>query len=146
MRPVGLPGPATGHVPYAVVQLRRENLRSDSFNMVGFQNQLKWSEQKRVFRMIPGLEAVEFVRFGQMHRNTYLRAPRLLTPALNLRTRPDVFVAGQLCGVEGYVESIATGLSRVQRVAPQHRSAAPCVAAPFGPGLDLPLPRTRGRG
>jgi len=110
MRPVGLSDPATGHVPYAVVQLRRENLRSDSFNMVGFQNQLKWSEQKRVFRMIPGLEAVEFVRFGQMHRNTYLRAPRLLTPALNLRTRPDVFVAGQLCGVEGYVESIATGL------------------------------------
>ena len=110
MRPVGLPDPSTGREAYAVVQLRRENLRSDSFNIVGFQNQLKWSEQQRVFRLIPGLEAVEFVRFGQMHRNTYLRAPRLVTPALNLRKHPDVFVAGQLCGVEGYVESIATGL------------------------------------
>jgi methylenetetrahydrofolate--tRNA-(uracil-5-)-methyltransferase len=110
MRPVGLKDPSTGREPYAVVQLRRENLRSDSFNIVGFQNQMKWNEQKRVLGMIPALAHAEFVRFGQMHRNTYLRAPRLLTPALNLRTHPDLFIAGQLCGVEGYVESVATGL------------------------------------
>jgi methylenetetrahydrofolate--tRNA-(uracil-5-)-methyltransferase len=107
---VGLVDPVTGREPYAAVQLRRESLRSDSYNMVGFQNQMTYRDQKRVFRMIPALEHVEFVRFGQMHRNTYLRAPSLLAPSLNLRTHPDVFVAGQLCGVEGYVESIATGL------------------------------------
>lgn len=110
MRPVGLTDPATGRTPYAVVQLRRENLRNDSYNMVGFQNQLKYGDQKRIFRLIPALEEAEFIRFGQMHRNTYIRAPRLLAPPLNLTAHPQVFIAGQLCGVEGYVESIATGL------------------------------------
>jgi methylenetetrahydrofolate--tRNA-(uracil-5-)-methyltransferase len=110
MKPVGLRDPRTGETPYAVVQLRKENLRSDSYNMVAFQNQLKFGEQERVFRMIPGLEHAEFLRFGQMHRNTYLRAPALLNPDLSLRRRQDVFFAGQLCGVEGYVEAVATGL------------------------------------
>jgi methylenetetrahydrofolate--tRNA-(uracil-5-)-methyltransferase len=110
MKPVGLCDPRTGRVPYAVVQLRRENLRSDSYNMVAFQNQLKFGEQQRVFRLIPGLERVEFMRFGQMHRNTYVCAPALLNVDLSLRRYPDLFLAGQLCGVEGYVEAIATGL------------------------------------
>lgn len=109
MKPVGLVDPRTGREPYAVVQLRGENLRHDSYNMVGFQNRLTFEEQKRVFRLIPGLEQVEFIRYGQAHRNTYLCAPRLLTPALHLRTHPRLFFAGQLSGVEGYVESIATG-------------------------------------
>jgi len=110
MKPVGLRDPRTGRTSYAVVQLRQENLRSDSYNMVGFQNQLKFGEQQRVFQMIPGLENVEFMRFGQMHRNTYVRAPALLEAPLNLRAHPDVFFAGQLGGVEGYVEAMATGL------------------------------------
>jgi methylenetetrahydrofolate--tRNA-(uracil-5-)-methyltransferase len=110
MKPFGLRDPLTGQTPYAVVQLRKENLRSDSYNLVGFQNQLKFSEQQRVFRMIPGLEQAEFLRFGQMHRNTYVRAPALLDPQLNLRRHPQIFLAGQLCGVEGYVEAMATGL------------------------------------
>lgn len=110
LKPVGLKHPATGEMPYAVVQLRQENLRSDSYNMVAFQNQLKFSEQQRVFRMIPGLENAEFMRFGQMHRNTYLKAPSLLNSDLSLRAHPNIFFAGQLCGVEGYVEAMATGL------------------------------------
>ncbi len=110
LKPVGLIDPATGSQPYAVVQLRRENLRNDSFNLVGCQNQMTYGHQQRVFRLIPALAQVEFVRFGQMHRNTYLRAPRLLSAALHLHSHPDVFIAGQLAGVEGYVESIATGL------------------------------------
>jgi methylenetetrahydrofolate--tRNA-(uracil-5-)-methyltransferase len=110
MKPVGLRDPRTGVAPYAVVQLRSENLRSDSFNMVAFQNQLKFGEQQRVFRMIPGLQRAEFLRFGQMHRNTYVRAPALLDADLSLRRHPNVFLAGQLCGVEGYVEAMATGL------------------------------------
>lgn len=110
LKPVGLLDPATGHQPYAVVQLRQENLRCDSYNMVGFQNQLKFGEQERVFRMIPGLERAEFIRFGQMHRNTYVRAPALLEPSLRLRMHSQVFLAGQICGVEGYVEAMATGL------------------------------------
>ncbi len=110
MKPAGLVDPRTGRSPYAVVQLRQENLRADSYNMVGFQNYLKYGEQKRVFRMIPGLEHAEFLRYGQIHRNTYINAPALLTPTLELRSEPRIFFAGQLCGVEGYVESIATGL------------------------------------
>ncbi len=110
LKPVGLVDPRTGRQPYAVLQLRQENLRCDSYNMVGGQNQLKFGEQKRVFRLVPGLEEVEFVRFGQMHRNTYANAPRLLTRNLNLREHPHLFLAGQLAGVEGYVESMATGL------------------------------------
>lgn len=110
MKPVGLVDPRTGRPPYAVVQLRQENLRADSYNMVGFQNYLKYGEQQRVFRMVPGLEHAEFLRYGQIHRNTYINAPALLTPTLQLRSEPRIFFAGQLCGVEGYVESIATGL------------------------------------
>jgi methylenetetrahydrofolate--tRNA-(uracil-5-)-methyltransferase len=110
MKPVGLTDPRTGKRPYAVVQLRQENLRAQSFNLVGFQNHMKFGEQARVLRMIPGLENAEFLRFGQIHRNTYINGPALLTNTLQLRTRPEVFFAGQISGVEGYVESIATGL------------------------------------
>ena len=110
MKPVGLQDPRTGKRPYAAVQLRRENLRADSYNLVGFQNHLKFGEQKRILRMIPGLEAAEFTRFGQIHRNTYINAPALLAPTLQLQAQPRILFAGQLSGVEGYVESIATGL------------------------------------
>ena len=110
MKPVGLSDPRTGRRPYAVVQLRQENLRAQSFNLVGFQNHMKFGDQARVLRLIPGLEKAEFLRFGQIHRNTYINAPALLTSTLQLRSRPAVFFAGQISGVEGYVESIATGL------------------------------------
>jgi methylenetetrahydrofolate--tRNA-(uracil-5-)-methyltransferase len=110
MKPVGLMDPETGRRAYAVVQLRLENLMADSYNLVGFQNHLKFPEQKRVFRLIPGLENAEFLRFGQIHRNTFIQSPRLLEPTLQAKARPDLFFAGQICGVEGYVESIATGL------------------------------------
>ncbi|HTA44285.1 MAG TPA: methylenetetrahydrofolate--tRNA-(uracil(54)-C(5))-methyltransferase (FADH(2)-oxidizing) TrmFO [Bryobacteraceae bacterium] len=110
MKPVGLVDPRTGRRPYAVVQLRQENLRADSYNLVGFQNHMRFAEQTRIFRMIPGLEKAEFVRYGQIHRNTYINGPALLSATLQLRTRPEVFFAGQISGVEGYVESIATGL------------------------------------
>ncbi|MCU1232552.1 MAG: gid protein [Candidatus Solibacter sp.] len=110
MKPMGLDNPRTGRRPWAVVQLRQENLRAESFNLVGFQNHMKFAEQKRVLRLIPGLENAEFLRYGQIHRNTYINAPALLTPTLQLRERPEVFFAGQISGVEGYVESIATGL------------------------------------
>jgi methylenetetrahydrofolate--tRNA-(uracil-5-)-methyltransferase len=110
MKPVGLIDPRNGRRPYAAIQLRMENLMADSYNLVGFQNHLRFPEQKRVFRMIPGLENAEFLRYGQIHRNTYIQAPSLLCPTLQARTNPDVLFAGQICGVEGYVESIATGL------------------------------------
>ncbi len=110
MKPMGLTDPRTGRRPYAVVQLRQENLRAASFNLVGFQNHLKFGDQERILRLIPGLEKAEFLRFGQIHRNTYINAPSLLAPTLNLRSRPEVFFAGQISGVEGYVEAIATGL------------------------------------
>jgi methylenetetrahydrofolate--tRNA-(uracil-5-)-methyltransferase len=111
MKPVGLTDPRTGRRPYAVVQLRQENLRADSYNLVGFQNHMRFGEQARVFRMIPGLERAEFLRYGQIHRNTYINAPALLSPTLELRTDARIFFAGQISGVEGYVESIATGLA-----------------------------------
>jgi methylenetetrahydrofolate--tRNA-(uracil-5-)-methyltransferase len=110
MKPVGLTDPRTGRRPYAVVQLRQESQRAQSFNLVGFQNHLKFPEQTRIFRMIPGLERAEFLRLGQIHRNTYINAPLLLNRTLQLRTRPEILFAGQISGVEGYVESIATGL------------------------------------
>ena len=110
MKPVGLKDPRTGKMPYAVVQLRQENLRADSYNLVGFQNHLKFGEQARVMRMIPGLENARFLRYGQIHRNTYINAPTLLQETLQMKTHPRVLFAGQICGVEGYVESIATGL------------------------------------
>lgn len=110
MKPVGLIDPRTGKRPYAAVQLRLENLMADSYNLVGFQNHLRFPEQIRVFRLIPGLEQAVFTRFGQIHRNSYIHSPRLLFPTLQARKKREVFFAGQLCGVEGYVESIATGL------------------------------------
>jgi methylenetetrahydrofolate--tRNA-(uracil-5-)-methyltransferase len=110
MKPMGLTDPRTGRRPWAVVQLRQENLRVQSFNLVGFQNHMKFGDQARVLRLIPGLEKAEFMRFGQIHRNTYINAPSLLTAALHLRANPRVFFAGQISGVEGYVEAIATGL------------------------------------
>jgi methylenetetrahydrofolate--tRNA-(uracil-5-)-methyltransferase len=110
MKPMGLTDPRTGRRPYAVVQLRAENARAGSYNLVGFQNHMRFPEQERVFRMIPGLEHAEFLRFGQVHRNTYINGPALLAPTLQLRANPNIFFAGQISGVEGYVESIATGL------------------------------------
>jgi methylenetetrahydrofolate--tRNA-(uracil-5-)-methyltransferase len=110
MKPVGLKDPRTGRMPYAVVQLRQENLRADSYNLVGFQNHLRFGEQARVLRLIPGLENARFLRFGQIHRNTYINGPALLRETLQMKAHPRIFFAGQICGVEGYVESIATGL------------------------------------
>ncbi|MDA8165303.1 MAG: methylenetetrahydrofolate--tRNA-(uracil(54)-C(5))-methyltransferase (FADH(2)-oxidizing) TrmFO [Desulfobacteraceae bacterium] len=110
MKPVGLPDPRTGHEPHAVVQLRKENLEGDLYNMVGFQTKLAYPEQQRIFRMIPGMAKAELVRLGSIHRNTFVCAPELLLPTLQLRSRPDLLLAGQLTGVEGYVESTAMGL------------------------------------
>jgi len=110
MKPVGLRDPRTGKTPWAVVQLRKENLRADSYNLVGFQNHLRFGEQAHVLRLIPGLENARFLRYGQIHRNTYIQAPLLLDENLRLKKAPWLFFAGQLSGVEGYTESIATGL------------------------------------
>jgi methylenetetrahydrofolate--tRNA-(uracil-5-)-methyltransferase len=110
MKPAGLTDPKTGRWPYACVQLRQETLRADSYNLVGFQNSLKYGEQARILRMIPGLENAKFLRYGQIHRNTYIHAPSLLTETLQLKAHPNILVAGQLSGVEGYTESIAGGL------------------------------------
>ena len=110
MKPVGLKDPRTGRIPYAAVQLRQENLRADSYNLVGFQNHLKFGEQARVLRFIPGLENARFLRYGQIHRNTYINAPTLLSETLQMKEHPHILFAGQICGVEGYVESIAAGL------------------------------------
>lgn len=110
MKPVGLTDPRTGRWAHAIVQLRQEDVRADSYNLVGFQNHLKYGDQQRVLRMIPGLEKAEFLRYGQIHRNTYINAPALLDPTMQLRSQPNVLFAGQLSGVEGYVESMATGL------------------------------------
>jgi methylenetetrahydrofolate--tRNA-(uracil-5-)-methyltransferase len=128
MKPVGLKDPRTGRMPYAVVQLRQENLRADSYNLVGFQNHLKFGEQARVLRMIPGLELARFLRYGQIHRNTYINSPALLRETLQMKAHPRVLFAGQICGVEGYVESIATGL-----VAGMHASAMVAGSEPVAP-------------
>jgi methylenetetrahydrofolate--tRNA-(uracil-5-)-methyltransferase len=110
MKPVGLRDPRSGARPFAVVQLRQDNLAASHYSVVGFQTQLKWSEQKRVFRLVPGLENAEFVRFGMIHRNTYVNAPSTLEPTFETRQRPGLFFAGQMSGVEGYIESAASGL------------------------------------
>jgi methylenetetrahydrofolate--tRNA-(uracil-5-)-methyltransferase len=125
MKPVGLKDPRTGKSPYAVAQLRQENLRADSYNLVGFQNHLKFADQARVLRLIPGLENARFLRYGQIHRNTYINAPSLLRDTLQMKEHSRVMFAGQICGVEGYVESIATGL-----MAGMH---AACLAAGVDP-------------
>jgi methylenetetrahydrofolate--tRNA-(uracil-5-)-methyltransferase len=128
MKPVGLKDPRTGRMPYAVVQLRQENLRADSYNLVGFQNHLKFAEQARVLRLIPGLENARFLRYGQIHRNTYINGPALLRETLQMKVHPRVLFAGQICGVEGYVESIATGL-----MAGIHAAAMLCGDEPVPP-------------
>ena len=109
MKPVGLVNPRTGKIPYAVVQLRQENLLADSYNLVGFQNHLKYGAQKEVLRLIPGLESAEFIRLGQVHRNTFICAPAVLTETLQMREQPRILFAGQISGVEGYIEAMATG-------------------------------------
>jgi methylenetetrahydrofolate--tRNA-(uracil-5-)-methyltransferase len=110
MKPVGLTDPRTGRTPYAVVQLRQDNIAGDHYSLVGFQTQLKWGEQARVLKLIPGLERAEFVRFGIVHRNTYINGPTVLRPTWQVKSRDDLFFAGQISGVEGYVESAASGL------------------------------------
>ena len=125
MKPVGMKDPRTGRIPYAVVQLRQENLRADSYNLVGFQNHLKFGDQARVLRLIPGLENARFLRYGQIHRNTYINAPTLLSECLQMKQHPAIFFAGQICGVEGYVESIATGLMAGVNAAALASGAAP---------------------
>ncbi len=110
LKPVGLEDPKTGKRPYAVLQLRQDDAAGTLYNMVGFQTHLKWGEQKRVFGMIPGLENAEIVRYGVMHRNTFINSPTVLEPTYQLKTRNDLFFAGQMTGVEGYVESAASGL------------------------------------
>ncbi|HEX6971973.1 MAG TPA: methylenetetrahydrofolate--tRNA-(uracil(54)-C(5))-methyltransferase (FADH(2)-oxidizing) TrmFO [Limnochordia bacterium] len=127
LRPVGLTDPSTGRRPYAVVQLRKENAAGSLLNLVGFQTRLKWGEQKRVFRMIPALEQAEFVRYGVMHRNTFLNSPRVLLPTYQSRARADLFFAGQITGVEGYVESAAAGLIAGRNAARLARGERPLV-------------------
>ncbi len=127
MRPVGLRDPRTGKRPFAVVQLRQDNLAGTLYNLVGFQTNIRWPEQKRIFRMIPGLEEAEFVRLGQMHRNTFINAPALLHPTLQWRDREDLFFAGQIIGTEGYVGSTAGGLLAGLNLARYLQEQAPLV-------------------
>jgi methylenetetrahydrofolate--tRNA-(uracil-5-)-methyltransferase len=135
MKPVGLNDPRTGRPPHAVVQLRQENLRADSYNLVGFQNHLKFGDQARVLRLIPGLENARFLRYGQIHRNTYINAPTLLTDTLQMKHHANILFAGQICGVEGYVESIASGLLAgcfAAALARNERPVSPLRATAFG--------------
>ena len=127
MKPVGLVDPRTGRTPYAVVQLRQDNIAGDHFSLVGFQTQLKWGEQARVLALIPGLEQAEFVRFGMVHRNTYINGPTVLRETWQTRLRPDLFFAGQISGVEGYVESAASGLIAGRNAAAIARGEEPRV-------------------
>jgi len=129
MKPVGLKDPRTGRLPYAVVQLRQDTLAGDHYSLVGFQTQIKWGDQSRVLKMIPGLEHAEFVRFGMVHRNTYICGPKVLLPTWQTRRRADLFFAGQISGVEGYVESAASGLVAGRNAAAVARGDAP-VAPP----------------
>ena len=129
MKPVGLVDPRTGREPYAAVQLRQDNLAGDHFSLVGFQTQLKWGEQARVLRLIPGLEQAEFVRFGMVHRNTYVNGPTVLADTWQVRRRPTLFLAGQMSGVEGYVESAASGLAGRPATPRRWRRASAIVVA-----------------
>jgi methylenetetrahydrofolate--tRNA-(uracil-5-)-methyltransferase len=130
MKPVGLVDPRRGRRPFAVVQLRQDNLAASHYSMVGFQTQLKWGEQKRVFRMIPGLESAEFIRYGMIHRNTYVNAPSILEPTFETRRRSGLFFAGQMSGVEGYVESAASGLIAGLGAARRARGEEPVALPP----------------
>jgi methylenetetrahydrofolate--tRNA-(uracil-5-)-methyltransferase len=134
MKPVGLRDPRTGKTPYAVVQLRCENLRADSYNLVGFQNHLKFGEQQKVLRLIPGLENAKFLRYGQIHRNTYIQSPAVLDATLSMKTHPEILFAGQISGVEGYTESIATGMLCGMYAAERARGREP-QPAPRGTAL-----------
>jgi methylenetetrahydrofolate--tRNA-(uracil-5-)-methyltransferase len=134
MKPVGLRDPRTGKTPHAVVQLRCENLRADSYNLVGFQNHLKYGEQARVLRLIPGLENARFLRYGQIHRNTYIESPRLLDQTLAMKEYPRLLFAGQISGVEGYTESMATGML-AGLYAARRAQGLPVVPAPRGTAL-----------
>ncbi|RRG06611.1 MAG: FADH(2)-oxidizing methylenetetrahydrofolate--tRNA-(uracil(54)-C(5))-methyltransferase TrmFO [Lactobacillus sp.] len=127
LKPVGLEDPRTGKQPYAAIQLRQDNAAGSLYNIVGFQTHLKWGEQKRVFRLIPGLENAEFVRYGVMHRNTFMRSPELLEPTYQSKKRADLFFAGQMTGVEGYVESAASGLVAGLNTARLAQEQAPVV-------------------
>jgi methylenetetrahydrofolate--tRNA-(uracil-5-)-methyltransferase len=127
MKPVGLIDPRTGRAPYAAVQLRQDTLAGDHFSLVGFQTQLKWGEQKRVLQLIPGLEEAEFIRYGMVHRNTYINGPAVLRETWQSRLRPDLFFAGQISGVEGYVESAASGLLAGRNAAKLSRGDEPLV-------------------
>ena len=135
MKASGLDDPRTGRWPYAAVQLRQENLRAESYNLVGFQNHMRFGDQTRILRMIPGLQNAEIVRFGQMHRNTYINSPALLLPTLQLKSDERILFAGQICGVEGYAESIATGLIAGLNAASMSRGHVPS-----------PLPRATAMG
>src|SRR6185295_4259950 len=130
MKPVGLIDPRTGREPYAAVQLRQENLMADAYSMVGFQNHLRYGEQARVLRLIPGLERAEFLQFGQIHRNTYINAPKVLAATMQAREHPNIFFAGQITGVEGYVESVAMGWLAGQNAARLWRNEELLVAPP----------------
>lgn len=130
LKPVGLTDPHTGRRPCAVVQLRQDNREATLYNLVGFQTHLTWGEQRRVFRMIPGLEAAEFVRYGVMHRNTYINSPKVLLPTFQLRGAPKIFFAGQITGVEGYVESAASGLMAGVNAARLAKNLEPLIFPP----------------
>ncbi len=130
MKPVGLINPHTGKLPYAVVQLRQDNAAGTLYNLVGFQTHLKWAEQKRVFSLIPGLENAEIIRYGVMHRNTFMNSPKLLEPTYQFKKRPDLFFAGQMTGVEGYVESAASGLIAGINAA-KLAKGEPCITLPL---------------
>jgi methylenetetrahydrofolate--tRNA-(uracil-5-)-methyltransferase len=134
MKPVGLPDPRTGREAYAIVQLRQDNLAGDHYSLVGFQTQMKWGEQARVLRLIPGLEHAEFVRFGMIHRNTYINGPTVLRPTWQTRMRDGLFFAGQISGVEGYVESAASGL-----VAGRNAAAVAAGGAPSEPPRETAI-------
>ena len=125
LKPVGLPDPRMGREPYAVVQLRQDNEEATQYNMVGFQTHLKWGAQRQVFRMIPGLKEAEFVRYGVMHRNTYIDSPRLLEATLETKARQGLFFAGQMTGVEGYVESAVSGIVAAKSAIARWRGIEP---------------------
>ena len=130
LKPVGLTDPRTNQTPYAVVQLRQDNREATLYNLVGFQTHLTWGEQRRVFRLIPGLEAAEFVRYGVMHRNTYINSPKILSPTFQLKNSPKIFFAGQITGVEGYVESAASGLMTGVNAARLAKNLEPLIFPP----------------
>lgn len=131
LKPVGLRNPRTGHRPWAALQLRKETAEGTMYNLVGFQTNLKWGEQKRVFSMIPGLEHAEFLRYGVMHRNTFLNSPKLLGPDFQFRTRPGLYFAGQITGVEGYMESAMSGILAGYNAARRLQGQEPLVLPDF---------------